>query len=110
VIALRALGAHGARERSRMAGEKADAFARSLSAMNAQWMRAAFELPLVLMRQTWQTWIGLWTAPMRFPPRQRALERHWQRAAARAFDAGLAPVHRTAIANVRRLSRKKKRR
>jgi hypothetical protein len=106
VIALRTLGAHDRREWTRMGTEKADAFARSIAAMNAQWMRASFALPFVVMSQAWQTWLAAWTAPLEWPSRNRAIERHWQRAAARAFEHGLAPMHRTAVSNLRRLSRR----
>ncbi len=88
-----------------MGTEKADAFTRSLAAVNAQWMRAGFELPFVLMGQWWKLWLAAWTTAPGRPIRNRALEQHWQRAAWRAFDSALAPVHATAVANARRLGR-----
>jgi hypothetical protein len=106
VVVLRTLGTHDRREWTRMGTEKVDVFSRSIAAMNAQWMRAAFELPFVLTSQSWQAWMTAWTAPLTWSPRNRAIERHWRRAAARAFDHGLVPVHRTAVANLRRLSRR----
>ncbi len=114
VVALRSLQALASagkpalrdrREWMRMGTEKADAFTRSLTAMNAQWMRAGFELPFVLMGPWWKLWLAAWTTVPGRPIRNRALERHWQRTTWRAFDSALAPVHATAIANARRLSR-----
>jgi hypothetical protein len=119
VVALRTLGALGAgdrpnaatrREWTRMRTEKSDAFTRSIAATSAQWLRYAFELPFVAAGQWWNLWVS---AAFAFasgrPLRNRALERHWQRAAERAFDAALAPVHATAVANARRLQRGRRR-
>jgi len=121
VIALRSLRtlaawdrptARDRREWALMTTEKADAFTRSIAAMNGQWLRAGFEWPVVLMREWWRWWLVPWTTAAGFAPPRRgrsAIERHWQRSAARAFDAGLAPVHATAVANLRRLGRAKRR-
>ncbi|HEX9275870.1 MAG TPA: polyhydroxyalkanoate granule-associated phasin [Casimicrobiaceae bacterium] len=113
VVALRTFGAlaSGAnptardrREWTRMGTEKTDAFAHSIAAMNAQWMRWGLELPFVLMRESWSAWLAAWMTPFGRLPRNRALERHWRAAAARAFAGGLSPVHRAAVANLRRLN------
>ncbi len=94
-----------------MTTEKADAFTRSIAAMNEQWLRAGLEWPFVLMREWWNWWLAPWTTAAFARPRRgrSALEQHWHRSIGRAFDASLAPLHETALANLRRLSRAKRR-
>jgi hypothetical protein len=119
VIALRSLQmlaasneptARDYREWTLMGTEKAAAFGRSIAAMNAEWVRAALELPLALTREWSKWWLASWTA-VSFAPRRHGgsgIERHWQRTLDRAFAAGLAPVHAAAVKNLRRLARSKR--
>jgi hypothetical protein len=117
VVALRTLGALAAgdkptardrREWTRMGTEKVDAFSRASAAIGAQWTRAIVELPLAVWAEWYRAWLAASMTPWLVPPRRRALERHWQAAATRALDRGLAPLHRTAVANLRRLRRSKR--
>ena len=122
VVAIRtarmlAAGAHpGAADRaelSRMYTEKVQAFWESMFAMGAQVVRTNQECARTAALQWWR----LWTTPLQTlaslpraagvvtgtTPRQR------RRAMSKLADAALAPVHRRATANARRLGRSKKR-
>jgi len=95
-------------EMSRMVDEKIDAFGRSWWAMAARQQQAAFETWLAIAR----LWASPWMQPF-LPPRttagarreMKALQRRMTRSQAAVFAAGLAPLHRAATANLRRLSR-----
>jgi hypothetical protein len=88
------------KEMSRMVTEKVGAFAESWSAMTARQQRAQLDAWMQLMRWSW-------TACMRGPSAfaAPAAQRRMQRAQAAVLASGLAPLHRVATANLRRLSR-----
>lgn len=79
VIALRSLRAHDTREMQRMGTEKVQAFWESMGAMGVQMAKA-----------NWSLWMTPWQAAA---------------AASKVMEKGLAPVHRRAKANARRLRR-----
>ena len=88
------------KERSRMVSEKVGAFAESWSAMAARQQRAQIDAWTQLMRWSWTAWMS---GPSAFAA--PAAQRRMQRAQAAVFASGLAPLHRVATANLRRLSR-----
>jgi len=83
VIALRSLRMHDRREMQRMGTEKVQAYWESVNAMT-----------LAASRYWWTAWTNPWSAAAN---------------ATRILEQGLAPVHRRASANARRLSRMRKR-
>ena len=113
VIAMRSLmllssgaGRAGtAQEVVRMGAEKVQAWQESMTAMTLQAQRAQQEWALAAMRQWWSAWTTPWqmTASRAAP---RPLE--VQRAISNIVNSGLAPVHRRATANAKRLARKKR--
>jgi len=90
VVALRSLRTHDRREMQRMGTEKVLAFWESMNAMGLQVAKANQEYALFAMRQWWSPWMT---------PLQMA------NAATKVLEKGLAPVHRRAAANARRLRR-----
>jgi hypothetical protein len=120
VVALRSAGmiAAGAKPRARdrreilrMGSEKAQAFGESWFAMMAHMQREQMAAGFAL----WRYWQSLWLAPWqlrvgnRLPGSrtQRAWARRMANSAASVLDRGLAPLHRTATANARRLARRR---
>lgn len=108
-------------ELSRMCTEKVSAFWESLFAMNAQVVRSQQDYARTAALQWWRLWTTpWWLSPYRPAtnavdslPRAAGLlrgatRRHGERAIAKVIDAGLAPVHKRATANARRLARMKK--
>ena len=93
VIALRSLRTHDRREMQRMGTEKVFAFWESMNAMGLQMAKANQEYALFAMRQWWSPWM----TPLQMT-----------RAATKVLEQGLAPVHKRATGNARRLKRKKK--
>ena len=90
------------REFERMVNEKAAAFGEAWLAMAWQTLRA--------QQAMWWSWAwspALFKAPS--AAAQQAMGRRLQRAALTIAGHGLAPVHRTAVANARRLARTKRR-
>jgi hypothetical protein len=82
----------------RMSAEKVAAFHESWNAVFLEVVRANFQLALSFMWWPWSTAIsGRW--PTRLPE-------HGRRVAAAVLSAGLAPIHRRAVANARRLRRR----
>ncbi|HEX6321017.1 MAG TPA: hypothetical protein VFZ84_19310 [Burkholderiales bacterium] len=90
VVAMRSLRMHDQREMQRMGTEKVLAFWESMNAMGLQVAKANQEYALFAMRQWWSPWMTPW---------QMAA------AATKVLEKGLAPVHRRAAANARRLRR-----
>jgi hypothetical protein len=90
VVALRSLRMHDSREMQRMGSEKVLAFWESLNAMGLQMAKANQEYALFAMRQWWSPWMTPWQVAA---------------AAGKVLEKGLAPVHRRAVANARRLRR-----
>jgi hypothetical protein len=113
VVALRSLmllsssaGRAGtAQEVVRMSTEKVQAWQESITAMTLQMQRAQQEWALAAVRQWWSAWTVPWQmTASRAGPRPLEMER----AISRIVHDGLAPVHRRATANAKRLSRRKR--
>ena len=89
-------------EFKRMSSEKVAAFSESWMAMGTQMVRANQQVALSLARFWWNPWLG----------RMPSIGRHskqMQSAALGVLTKGMAPVHRRAVANARRLGRIKPR-
>lgn len=87
------------REFQRMGAEKAAAFAESWNAMAQQALEATPALALSFLRA--------FGSPARAKSAATAATRQVSRAALGMVQKGLAPVHRRAVANAKRLSRTK---
>lgn len=84
-------------EFQRMATEKMAAFSESWGAMAAETARANLSLAASVWRMAWFPWLsGKPPAAWHFPG-----------AALEVLGKGIAPVHRRAVANARRLARTK---
>lgn len=83
------------REFTRMGAEKLTAFQASWQAMGLQMWLAQQQ-----MAQAW--WRALWT-PWTLARPTGAMLGQWQSQGLRTLHKGLAPVHRAAVANARRL-------
>ncbi|MBS1222431.1 MAG: hypothetical protein H6R23_2051 [Proteobacteria bacterium] len=88
------------REFQRMGAEKAAAFAESWNAMAQQALEATPTLALSFLRAFW--------SPAHARSSATAVTRQVSRAALGMVRKGLAPVHRRAVANAKRLSRTKR--
>lgn len=84
------------REFQRMVDEKSAAFAESWQAMGAAALRANQQLALTMWSSCWTPWSKSSATP-------QAAARRWQQAAMGVLGTGLAPVHRRAVANAKRL-------
>jgi hypothetical protein len=85
-------------EFTRMVQEKHDAFSAAWSAMSAQALVANQALALSLWRTLCFPWLGGGATP-------GAMATQLHSAGLGVLNKGLAPVHRTAVANARRLAR-----
>ena len=93
------LSARDRKEFARMVAEKHSAFGESWKAMALQALRSNQAFAVMLARVAW-------TPPsLQGTPAARALAAEAQRAAVAVLDKGLAPVHRRAVANAKRLAR-----
>jgi hypothetical protein len=114
-------GAADRAEFSQMCTEKVQAFWESMFAMNVQAIRVQQEYARTTALQWWRLWttapsLAL-TAPLtgamaslpRMPGLTGPTRGQQQRAITKVLNAGLAPVHKRATANARRLGRIKKR-
>lgn len=84
-------------EFQRMGSEKLAAFGESWFAMGAEVLRVQQLWAAQAWRSCWFPWAGAFP----WPPSGRALDRAWHGVLGR----GLAPVHRRAVANAKRLGR-----
>lgn len=84
------------REFTLMSAEKTAAFQQSWLAMGLQLWRAQQQFAVFW----WRACLSPWG-----PPSAQAIGTHLQSAALGVLGQGLAPVHRTAVANAKRLSR-----
>jgi hypothetical protein len=89
------------KEFARMIAEKNSAFSESWNAMALQAMRSHQALSLSLTRSLWTT------PPLRNKAAASAFAVELHNAALGVFGKGLAPVHRKAVANAKRLARTK---
>jgi hypothetical protein len=93
------LSARDRKEFARMIAEKNSAFGESWNAMALQALQSHRAFAESLAR-------AVWTPPSaRSQPEANALAAQLQRAALAVFGKGLAPVHRRAVANAKRLAR-----
>ncbi len=88
------------KEFSRMSAEKTAAFNESWNAMAVQAMRANQALTASFFR-------SLWAPSLKGKPSAGAAVAQLQTAALGVLGKGLAPVHRKAVANAKRLARTK---
>ena len=86
------------KEFHRMGTEKFAAFNESWNAMAVQAFRANQQLALAFMRSLWYPWAGR-------RPSVRATSMRLNNAALGILGKGMAPVHRRAVANAKRLGR-----
>ncbi|HVF62785.1 MAG TPA: hypothetical protein VNE58_02175 [Casimicrobiaceae bacterium] len=110
VIALRTAGMLSGgegnrREMQRMTSEKVQAFGEAWTAMAMRQQRAQLEWWLAFSRSWWTPARGF-AGP--FDPRtQRRLGKRIARSQAAIMATGIVPLHRTATANLRRLSKRR---
>lgn len=89
------------KEFTRMVSEKQTAFQQSWSAMGMQSMVAGQAMMMTWMRMCWTPWsASTWNGNA-----LASQASQWQNAMWGVVGKGLAPVHRTAVANARRLAR-----
>lgn len=88
------------REFELMVNEKSAAFFESWNAMTTQALRANQAIALSFFRSLWSP--SFWVNPSASP-----VAKQLQGAALGVVDKGLAPVHRKAVANAKRLARTK---
>jgi len=91
-----------------MGQEKVEAFSESIGAMNAQMLRLNQEAARFMLNQWWAPWINLWPSVFASPfqrPSTGVGPKRVGTSLARVVDKGLAPVHRRATGNARRLRR-----
>ncbi len=89
------------REFTRMVSEKQTAFQQSWAAMGMQSMVACQALMQAWMRMCWTPWsAATWNGGA-----LASQASQWQNAMWGVVGKGLAPVHRTAVANAKRLAR-----
>jgi hypothetical protein len=114
VIAIRAArmaaagaapGAADQREMSRMVSEKGRAFTEAWIAMSARQQRAQIEWWLAFARALWTPWMIARPGFGFDAKTARGLAKRMQRSQAAVLAHGLTPLHRTATANLRRLSK-----
>jgi hypothetical protein len=113
-------GAADRMEFSKMCSEKGAAFWESLFAMGMHMVRMNQEYARSAAMQWWRLWTTPWwlsSIPWKTPSSRSVVpavtllpsEKQRKRAVSRLVDAGLAPIHKRATANARRLSRTRKR-
>ena len=93
------------REMSRMVSEKTSAFTRSWFAMAARQQRAQVEWWSAFARACWSPSNALRPGFAFDAAKARSLSKRMQASQASVLAHGLAPIHRTATANLRRLSK-----
>jgi hypothetical protein len=94
------LSARDRKEFQRMGAEKTAAFGESWNAMTLQALRAHQSLAVSFFR-------SFWSPSLKGRPSASAVAAQWQSAALGILDKGMAPVHRKAVANAKRLARTK---
>ena len=93
------------KEMSRMVSEKKQAFTQAWMAMAARQQRAQVEWWMAFARAWWAPWLAGRPAVSLDGASFRALSRRWQSSQQAVLDSGMLPLHATATANLRRLSR-----
>lgn len=92
------------REFHRMGAEKLAAFGEAWQAMTLQMLRSNQQLAASMMRSWWPT-MAVRAGAKAAPQTQAAAV--WQNAALDILNQGIRPVHRRAVANAKRLGRKR---
>ena len=95
-------GERDQREVVRMGAEKVQAFSQSALAIAVQATALQQQWALQAAAQWWSMWARLWT-PWLAVKQPRADPLWFQGALLKLVDSGLSPIHRTALANARRL-------
>jgi hypothetical protein len=98
VLAGAVPSARDQQEFQRMSAEKTEAFNESWAAMAAQAVRANQDLTATLMK-------SFWSPLAAGKPSAAATARQMQAAALSVLSKGMAPVHRRAVANAKRLGK-----
>lgn len=88
----------------RMGAEKVAAFGEAWQAMTLQMLRSNQQLAASMMRSWWPT-MAVRAGAKAVPQTQAAAA--WQNAALDILNQGIRPVHRRAVANAKRLGRKR---
>ena len=88
------------KEFQRMGAEKTAAFGESWNAMTLQALRAHQTLAASFLG-------SFWSPLLKGGPSASAVAAQWHSAVLGVLDKGMAPVHRTAVANAKRLARAK---
>jgi hypothetical protein len=86
------------REFALMVDEKRAAFTQAWLGMGSEWLRIYQSLALQFVRMAWSPWTWGWTTP-------GSLAAQTRNAVLGVLGTGMAPVHRKAVANAKRLSR-----
>lgn len=94
------LSARDRKEFQRMGAEKTAAFGESWNAMTLQAFRAHQALAASFLR-------SFWSPSLKGRPSASAVAAQWQSAALDVLGKGMAPVHREAVANAKRLAHTK---
>jgi len=96
------------RETSRMVSEKIDAFGTAWWMMASRQQQATLEAWTAFARAWWAPWLRGFALPSSTVARRdlQRLQRSLSRSQAAVYASGLAPLHRTATANLRRLTRR----
>lgn len=90
----------------RMGAEKVAAFGESWMGMSLQAWAAQRQFALWWMQTWWRVALGGWTNPPTWQHLSAGAQRRWMNALLDVSQQGLAPVHRRAVANARRLRKK----
>ena len=90
----------------RMGAEKVAAFGESWAAMSMQTMAAQQQFMGWWVQTWWQVALGGWTNPPTFQHLSHSAQRRWMNSVLDVAARGMAPVHRRAVANAKRLNGK----
>lgn len=97
--------AHDQQELYRMGAEKVEAFNESWQAMASQAATSQQQFARWWMRTWWDAALGGWTNPPTMGHLTASAGGHWLNSMLDISLRGLAPVHRRAVSNARRLER-----
>ena len=88
----------------RMGAEKMAAFGESWAAMSMQAMAAQQQFAAFWMQTWWQMALGGWMNPPSLQQLSSSAQRQWMNSVLDVANHGMAPVHRRAVANAKRLN------
>ena len=95
---------HERQEFYRMGAEKVEAFCESWMAMTSQSVTAQQQFALWWCQTWWKVALGGWMNPPTVNHLSSSAGQHWMDSALEVLMRGMAPVHRRAVDNVRRLN------